>query len=59
MAFDFGQFWFNGQSVGTSQDNVKAYNRLLSRLIEKEQVRSAMRSGMPGSTDLAPGIRIP
>ncbi len=39
MAFDFGQFWFKGQSMGTGQANVKAYNRLLSRLIEKDQVK--------------------
>jgi hypothetical protein len=35
MAFDFGAFWNKGQSMGTGQANVKAYNRLLSRLIEK------------------------
>ena len=28
MAFDFGAFWFKGQSMGTGQANVKAYNRL-------------------------------
>jgi glutathione-independent formaldehyde dehydrogenase len=39
MAFDFGQFWFKGQSIGTGQANVKAYNRLLSRLIEKDKVK--------------------
>lgn len=39
MAFDFGQFWFKGQSMGTGQANVKAYNRLLSRLIEKDKVK--------------------
>jgi threonine dehydrogenase-like Zn-dependent dehydrogenase len=39
MAFDFGQFWFKGQSMGTGQCNVKAYNRFLSRLIEKEKVK--------------------
>ncbi|CAM3605881.1 glutathione-independent formaldehyde dehydrogenase [Polaromonas hydrogenivorans] len=39
MAFDFGQFWFKGQKMGTGQANVKAYNRLLSRLIEKDKVK--------------------
>ncbi len=39
MAFDFGSFWFKGQSMGTGQANVKAYNRFLSRLIEKDKVK--------------------
>ena len=39
LAFDFGQFWFKGQSIGTGQANVKAYNRLLSRLIEHDKVK--------------------
>jgi glutathione-independent formaldehyde dehydrogenase len=39
MAFDFGSFWFKGQSMGTGQANVKAYNRLLSRLVEKDKVK--------------------
>jgi glutathione-independent formaldehyde dehydrogenase len=39
LAFDFGQFWFKGQSIGTGQANVKAYNRFLSRLIEKDKVK--------------------
>jgi threonine dehydrogenase-like Zn-dependent dehydrogenase len=39
MAFDFGQFWFKGQSIGTGQANVKAYNRALSRLIEHDKVK--------------------
>jgi glutathione-independent formaldehyde dehydrogenase len=29
IAFDFGMFWFKGQSMGTGQCNVKAYNRFL------------------------------
>ncbi|WP_249415799.1 zinc-binding dehydrogenase [Enterobacter hormaechei] len=33
MPFDFGNFWFKGQSIRTGQANVKAYNRQLSRLI--------------------------
>ena len=39
MAFDFGAFWNKGQSMGTGQANVKAYNRFLSRLIEKNKVK--------------------
>ena len=39
MAFDFGAYWNKGQSMGTGQANVKAYNRLLSRLIEKDKVK--------------------
>jgi len=33
IAFDFGQFWFKGQSMGTGQCNTKAYNQQLSDLI--------------------------
>lgn len=33
MAFDFGQFWFKGQKIGTGQCNVKHYNRRLMNLI--------------------------
>ena len=39
IAFDFGQFWIKGQSIGTGQANVKAYNRRLSRLIEHDKVK--------------------
>lgn len=39
IAFDFGQFWFKGQTMGTGQANVKAYNRRLSRLIEHDKVK--------------------
>ena len=33
MAFDFGNFWFKGQKIGTGQANVKHYNRNLAKLI--------------------------
>jgi glutathione-independent formaldehyde dehydrogenase len=33
LAFDFGNFWFKGQKIGTGQANVKHYNRKLARLI--------------------------
>ena len=39
LAFDFGAFWIKGQSMGTGQANVKAYNRRLSQLIEKDKVK--------------------
>lgn len=39
LAFDFGAFWQKGQAMGTGQANVKAYNRMLSRLIEKDKVK--------------------
>ncbi|RDG37109.1 glutathione-independent formaldehyde dehydrogenase [Streptomyces corynorhini] len=35
MPFDFGQFWFKGQRIGTGQANVKAYNRRLGNLIHR------------------------
>ena len=33
VAFDFGLFWFKGQTMGTGQCNVKNYNRHLRDLI--------------------------
>ncbi|MFJ5048254.1 glutathione-independent formaldehyde dehydrogenase [Streptomyces sp. NPDC088719] len=33
LPFDFGQFWFKGQRIGTGQANVKTYNRYLGNLI--------------------------
>ncbi|MEU3274441.1 glutathione-independent formaldehyde dehydrogenase [Saccharomonospora sp. NPDC006951] len=37
LPFDFGQFWFKGQRMGTGQANVKAYNRYLAELIAKDK----------------------
>ncbi|NEA39660.1 glutathione-independent formaldehyde dehydrogenase [Streptomyces sp. SID11385] len=37
LPFDFGQFWFKGQSVRTGQANVKAYNRQLAQLIHHDR----------------------
>ena len=42
IAFDFGQFWTKGQSMGTGQANVKAYNRQLSRMIEHDKVKPSL-----------------
>ena len=39
IAFDFGQFWFKGQSMGTGPANANAYNRQLSRLIEHDRAK--------------------
>jgi threonine dehydrogenase-like Zn-dependent dehydrogenase len=39
IAFDFGNFWFKGQKMGTGQCNVKAYNRRLAELIHQDRVR--------------------
>ena len=37
LPFDFGDFWFKGQRVGTGQANVKAYNRRLRDLIHHDR----------------------
>jgi threonine dehydrogenase-like Zn-dependent dehydrogenase len=34
LAYDYGPFWFRGQSMGTGQCNVKHYNRELLQLIQ-------------------------
>ena len=33
VPFDYGMFWFKGQTMGTGQCNVKNYNRQLMNLI--------------------------
>lgn len=42
IAFDFGQFWFKGQKIGSGQANVKAYNRRLAKLIETGKATPSM-----------------
>lgn len=37
MAFDFGKFFFKGQTIGTGQANVKNYNRHLMNLIHQDR----------------------
>ncbi|MCR5867708.1 MULTISPECIES: glutathione-independent formaldehyde dehydrogenase [Aquincola] len=54
MPFDFGMFWFKGQSIGTGQCNVKAYNRFLSRLIEKDKVKPSFIVSHELSLEQAP-----
>jgi threonine dehydrogenase-like Zn-dependent dehydrogenase len=39
IAFDFGNFWFKGQHIGTGQCNVKAYNRKLAELIHVDKAK--------------------
>ncbi|WP_205877061.1 glutathione-independent formaldehyde dehydrogenase [Mycobacterium camsae] len=37
MAFDFGTFFFKGQTIATGQANVKNYNRQLAQLIHHDK----------------------
>ncbi|GII58085.1 glutathione-independent formaldehyde dehydrogenase [Planotetraspora thailandica] len=39
IAFDYGMFWFKGQTMGNGQCNVKNYNRQLCTLIHEEKAR--------------------
>ncbi|WP_116811126.1 glutathione-independent formaldehyde dehydrogenase [Steroidobacter cummioxidans] len=39
IAFDFGEFWTRGQSIGTGQAPVKAYNRYLCQLIHEGRAK--------------------
>jgi glutathione-independent formaldehyde dehydrogenase len=39
VAFDWGMLWYKGQSVGTGQANVKAYNRRLRDLIHSGRAK--------------------
>jgi glutathione-independent formaldehyde dehydrogenase len=39
VAFDFGEFWFRGQSMGSGQCPVKRYNRQLRNLIHAGKAR--------------------
>jgi threonine dehydrogenase-like Zn-dependent dehydrogenase len=55
MAFDFGNFFFKGQSIGTGQANVKNYDRPLRDLIHRGRATpSALVShnlGLAGAPD--------
>jgi threonine dehydrogenase-like Zn-dependent dehydrogenase len=42
IAFDWGQFWTKGLSVGTGQANVKAYNRQLRELIHSGRAKPSL-----------------
>ncbi|MFC6084003.1 glutathione-independent formaldehyde dehydrogenase [Sphaerisporangium aureirubrum] len=39
IAFDYGMFWFKGQTIGNGQCNVKRYNRQLCTLIHEGKAR--------------------
>jgi threonine dehydrogenase-like Zn-dependent dehydrogenase len=54
MAFDFGSFWFKGQTLGTGQANVKHYNRYLSKLIEVGKAKPSFIVSHELSLDEAP-----
>ena len=42
FAFDFGTFFFKGQSIGTGQANVKRYNRQLRNLIHRDKLQPSV-----------------
>ena len=54
LAFDFGQFWFKGQRIGTGQANVKAYNRRLANLIQAGKATPSMIVSHELALDQAP-----
>lgn len=54
MPFDFGSFWFKGQSIRTGQANVKTYNRQLARLIHHGKARPGQIISHRLSLDEAP-----
>src|SRR6202012_4616095 len=42
FAFDFGTFFFKGQSIGSGQANVKQYNRQLRNLIHRDKLHPGL-----------------
>jgi threonine dehydrogenase-like Zn-dependent dehydrogenase len=42
FGFDFGTFFFKGQSMGSGQANVKRYNRQLRNLIHRDKLQPSM-----------------
>jgi threonine dehydrogenase-like Zn-dependent dehydrogenase len=42
MAFDFGKFFFKGQTIGTGQANVKAYNQQLRDLVHQGKAQPSL-----------------
>ncbi|SDJ47702.1 Threonine dehydrogenase [Frankineae bacterium MT45] len=42
LAFDFGKFFFKGQTIATGQANVKNYNRHLRDLIHQEKAKPSL-----------------
>ena len=54
LAFDFGNFWFKGQRIGTGQANVKHYNRKLAKLIHAGKAKPSTIISHELSLDEAP-----
>jgi threonine dehydrogenase-like Zn-dependent dehydrogenase len=54
LAFDFGNFWFKGQKIGTGQANVKHYNRQLANLIHVGKAKPSSIISHELSLDEAP-----
>jgi len=54
LAFDFGNFWFKGQRIGTGQANVKHYNRHLAKLIHAGKAKPSTIISHELSLDEAP-----
>jgi glutathione-independent formaldehyde dehydrogenase len=54
LAFDFGNFWFKGQKIGTGQANVKHYNRNLAKLIHAGKAKPSQIISHELSLDAAP-----
>lgn len=54
LAFDFGNFWFKGQRIGTGQANVKHYNRHLAKLIHAGKAKPSAIVSHELSLDEAP-----
>jgi len=54
LAFDYGKFWFKGQTVGNGQANVKNYNRALAKLIHTDRAKPSMLVSHNLGLDAAP-----
>jgi len=54
LAFDFGNFWFKGQKIGTGQANVKHYNRNLAKLIHAGKAKPSQIISHELALDEAP-----
>ncbi|WP_182901801.1 glutathione-independent formaldehyde dehydrogenase [Microbispora sp. H10830] len=55
IAFDYGLFWFKGQTMGNGQCNVKNYNRQLCTLIHEGKARPSWVVSHELDLDDAPG----
>jgi threonine dehydrogenase-like Zn-dependent dehydrogenase len=55
IAFDYGMFWFKGQTMGNGQCNVKNYNRQLCTLIHEGKARPSWVVSHELNLDDAPG----